>query len=81
MGSKTLHRCQALQEKLIEAGIPPGTRLPRRIWDETLVRSLGIGWVQAQNITRDGDLNGLWIRHQSHGPKQGSIELLAPEAN
>ena len=75
MAGLTGQRCRFLQEKLLASGVKPGTRIPRRRWDEMLARSLGLGHVQIKNITRDGDLAGCWIRYPGHGPIQGSVEL------
>ncbi len=77
MGGLAQARCRFLQEKLLASGVAPGTRIPRRAWDEALCRDLGIGYEQVRLLTRTGDLNGYWIRHPHQGPKQGSIELRA----
>lgn len=76
MSSITENRIRYLHHKLTSSGIDPGTKIPRRPWDELIVRAFKVGHMQAKNITRDGDLLGYWIRHPHHGPQQGSIELL-----
>lgn len=73
----TVATCREIHALLLENGIPPGSKVPRPLWDELVGKAAEVSYAQARNITATGALHGLWQRQDSQGRMPGSIVLLA----
>lgn len=71
----TVSVCQEIHALLLGEGIPPGTKIPRPLWDELVGKAADVSYAQARNITATGALHGLWERLDSQGRVPGSIVL------
>lgn len=76
----TVSRCEELYDFLIANGVPPGSKIPRPLWDGYLAKAANVSHAQAENITRTGAHHGLWERQPNMGRVPGSITLLTAPA-
>jgi hypothetical protein len=74
----TVAVCHEIHDLLLEKGIGPGSKVPRPLWDDLVMRAVQVSYPQSRNITKTGVGLGLWQSHSGHGLIPGSVVLLPP---
>lgn len=65
---------------LVELGVPPGTKVPRDVWDDLVMVGFEVGNdVSVRQKSRLGQAMGLWVVVQAHGQGGRGHVIFNPE--